>query len=308
MTWFFIALLGPLFWLVANFVDKYTIEKFISKETDSGMLVLFTSLSGLLFLPIVYFFTDTPLTLPLNVIGISFSVGIIYIVAFIFYCRALQVDDTSNVTIFFQLAPVYLYILGFFFLGENISLIKITGGILIAVGSLFFTFNIHTKKFKKKLVINMLFSSILTAVALFLYKFITVDNLSFFDTLFWELWGFVFCGIVLGICIPKYRTGFLSFLNTKNTNKKIIFLSLGSELLSTLGIITTHYATLLAPLFYVSLVNSFQPLLTLFVGFLITKSGSLFIKEKIDKKTIFFKLCGVSLLISGIILFFSTKM
>lgn len=300
MTWLLFALIGPICWMIANFVDKYTVEHFVSKETDAGMLVLFTSLTGLVFLPFVYFGTRGLFAMPiLSILGLI-GTGMLLIFGFVFYCRALQYDDASNVVPFFQLNPVFVYILGLVFLHEYISASKTLGGLLILIGVFFFSYNHKQKRFKKEVVRNMVLAALFTSSTLFLYKFFTIQEANFWNTFFWELLGYVIAGVGIFLCIPSYRRNFLDLLYGKD--RKIILYSSTSEVISTLGNLTAQYATLFAPLFFVALVNSFQPVMTFVFGYILTKS-SIKLNEDIRKETLVYKYIGLAILTAGTIVF-----
>ena len=53
MTWFLIALIGPILWAGVNHVDKYLLsDKF--KGSNVGALMLFSTLTCFIVLPIFY--------------------------------------------------------------------------------------------------------------------------------------------------------------------------------------------------------------------------------------------------------------
>ena len=62
--------------------------------------------------------------------------GILYIGALLFYLRALQSEEASVVSPFFQAAPLFGYVLAYLFLGETLSIQQMAGGITIVVGTL----------------------------------------------------------------------------------------------------------------------------------------------------------------------------
>ena len=57
MTWFFIALLGPLLWSVCNQIDRYFLKRYFAHET-LGALLMFSSLIGIVVLPVAWVFFD----------------------------------------------------------------------------------------------------------------------------------------------------------------------------------------------------------------------------------------------------------
>ena len=95
------------------------------KHNDVAVLLVFTALMGLLTLP----FSAASLAL----IVLS---GILYMGATLFYLHALQSDEASVVAPFFQTVPLFGYVLAYFVLGERLSRLQVTGGLLIVAGTL----------------------------------------------------------------------------------------------------------------------------------------------------------------------------
>ena len=62
--------------------------------------------------------------------------GILYMGAMLFYLRALQSEEASVVSPFFQAVPLFGYVLGYVVLGETLSLLQMAGGALIMAGTL----------------------------------------------------------------------------------------------------------------------------------------------------------------------------
>jgi len=83
---------------------------------------------------------------------------------------------------------------------------------------------------------------------------------------------------------------------------KVAGLVVGNELLNTAGIIVSGYASLLAPISLIGVINGFQPLFVLFLWIIITIFLPKVGKEVIDKNTLIQKVFFILLLIAGAIL------
>ncbi|HUB86082.1 MAG TPA: hypothetical protein VL971_10340, partial [Rhizomicrobium sp.] len=57
MSWIALAFCGPVLWAISTHIDKYLVEKFF-KDTGVGALLIFTSLLGLIGLPVIAAFVD----------------------------------------------------------------------------------------------------------------------------------------------------------------------------------------------------------------------------------------------------------
>ena len=53
-NWVFIALLAPLFWAIANYIDKIVINRYlVSSITGAGSLIVFTGMTGFLVAAVI---------------------------------------------------------------------------------------------------------------------------------------------------------------------------------------------------------------------------------------------------------------
>lgn len=116
--------------LVANILVKHTISK-MHTDLSASVTMVIASISLLLFAAIT-----NVLSMPQNMWLILF--GAIFQFFLIFYRnRAYKHASASFVTMTFALAPLYVTLLSYLFLGERLSPVELMGGTLI-VGSVFF--------------------------------------------------------------------------------------------------------------------------------------------------------------------------
>src|SRR3989344_4577885 len=107
MNWIFLALLAPLFWIFSNYVDKYSLERYVKGIFD---FLFFSTLTAWLFTPALVFL-------------------------FGFYGKALQEGETSRLVILFQLVPVLTLILAFLFFEQTISSKEFTAFFFVLMGA-----------------------------------------------------------------------------------------------------------------------------------------------------------------------------
>lgn len=121
MNWFLIALVAPALWSVSNHIDKYLVSKYF-KGGGTGAMPIFSSGIGFLVLPVILVFHPEVLSFPImQGLVVAFN-GFIYIAALLPYIYALQRDEASIVVPLFQTIPVFGYILGYIFFGEQLTL------------------------------------------------------------------------------------------------------------------------------------------------------------------------------------------
>src|SRR6201999_4105715 len=133
MSWIALAFCGPVLWAISTHIDKYLVEKFF-KDTGVGTLLIFTSLIGLVGLPIIAVFVDVFSIGTTGVIVTSIS-GLLYMTAMYFYLRALQHEEATTIAPLFQTSTLFTYALAFFFLHEHPTLWRLFGGALVMAGA-----------------------------------------------------------------------------------------------------------------------------------------------------------------------------
>lgn len=298
MSWFFIALGAPFLWAISNIIDKYLVEKYSFGERSSGGLVLFSSLIGIVFSLFILVFTKGVLSISFQNIFILIIAGILSVIWIILYLYALELDDTSNIAPLFLIVPIFGYIIGYIFLNEVLIFRQIFGSILVLLGAIIISINFSgiRKKFKTKSVLYMIGASLIISIIGILFKYVTVENI-FWISSFWEYVGFGIMGIILYICLPRYRFQFNSMI--KKGGVKIISLNTINESLSFFGNLMTNFALLLAPIALVYSVGNIQPAIVLFYSILGTIFWPRIIKEDISKKVIIPKIIAIFIMIIG---------
>src|SRR5215204_6257187 len=198
----------------------------------------------------------------------------------------------------YQTVPIFAYFLGYFILGETITAIQGVGSFVIIMGALALSFEFgHRRRwFKRKVVGLMLAASFLNAVNGVIFKLIAVDK-GFWLSLFWGFVGQVIVGLIFFVCVPRYRKNFFDVI--KELKITVLALISLSEALFTVAEGITLYATLLAPVALVLLVNSFQPLFVFVLGILLTLFFPRLGRESLGATKMLQKVLGISLLLAG---------
>ena len=301
MNWFFIALIGPALWALVNHIDKYIISKYFTGK-GVGSLVLFTSLSGLIisFFILVFGFSHLSIgVISTIVIGIN---GAILVAAFIPYLHALENEEASWASSIYQLIPVFGYVLALIFLHEYLSATQIFASLLVIIGAVAISLDFSQKiKFKAKPFLLMVLSSFMIAVNALIFKIIALDQ-NFWGTAFWEYIGGAVFGLLLFSLIPLYRSQFIATIQKAKT--AVLTVNLVSEFLNIAAKLAANFASLLAPLALVWVVNGFQPLIVFIYGIILTLFLPMFGKEDISRKTVIKKLSAMAVMLAGIYLLF----
>lgn len=295
MNWFLIALIGPFLWSASNHIDKYLLNKYF-KDLGIGVLIIFSSLIGIIILPIILLFQNSVFNLSLFQAVMIMIAGIILTFSWLAYLYALQEDEASIVGSLFQTIPIFLYLLAFLFLRESLNAFQIIGALLIMSGGVAITWDLDKKKFKAKVFWLMLLASLLIACEAVIFKIFALET-DFWTVSFWEYAGTLLVGLSFLIIIPSYRKKFA--LLWKNNKSSLISLNIFNEIINTIGTLSSRYAMLLVPIALVQSVNGFQPLIGILIGIVLTIFFPFIGKENIMRKHLTQKIIAVIIMIIG---------
>lgn len=297
MSWFFVALCAPFLLAWANHNDKFLLSRYL-QEKNIGPIVIFSSLFSGVAMPIVLFIEPDVYEVGLVQGCALVATGILSVLAAVCYLHALDLDEASFVTPFYQTAPIFAYFLGYFVLGETITLAQGAGSFVIIVGAIALSLEFGRRgiRFKRNVVALMLAASFLSAVNGVIFKLIAMDK-GFWLSLFWGFVGQVTAGLTVLVCVPNYRRDFLDLFQEQKI-AAIGLIALSRTLFSVSEAVTL-YATLLAPVALVLVVNSFQPFFVFTLGILLTLFLPRVAKESLDRRKMLQKGTGIGLMLVG---------
>lgn len=304
MSWFLIALGAPFLWAIVNIFDQYMVKKYSVGEKGSGGLVLFSSLIGIWVAIFIGIFTSGIFKIPIIDKLLLILAGGLSISWIILYLYTIEIEDISFIVPWFSICPVLGYVLGYFFLGETLTVNQLIGMFIVLIGIILISidFSVEEKfKFKWKPALYMIIATLLISIIGIIFKYVTIEG-NFWVSSFWEYLGLGIFGVLIYMFVPKYRREF-NYMNKKG-GKKIFSLNVFSETLTIIGNLLSNYAILLAPIAMVYLVESFQPAIVLLIVVIGTKFFPHIIAEKIHKQVLIPKIVSIIIIISGTILLF----
>lgn len=236
MTWFWIALVTPLAHAAVNHIDKHLISKYL-KGGEVGSLVLFSALFAVCALPIIALIDHGVFSISTRDVVILMINGGLLVLAYICYFYALEKDEASFVAPLFQIIPVLGFVLGYFILGETITLIESLGSLVVIVGAVILALDVSGVKIglKKAVFFLMLGSSALYALNGVLFKFVAETQQRFWPSLFWDFLGKVAFGILIFLAVKSYRRQFLAVL--KENRFSILAMNSINEVLAILVLV-----------------------------------------------------------------------
>ena len=295
MHWFFIALAAPFFWSLCNHIDKYQVENFY-RNVRAVTLLIFTSVVSLFFSLFILLAKHDVYHMAWKDILIVFVAGIFFLLANFPYIYALMKDEASRVVPLFQVIPIFSYTLALLFLGETLTIAQLLGGAIILSGAILITLDLDDKfRLKKSVLGLMMLSAALLSIEGFLFKFVG-RNAGFWPTAFYQYLGTASVGLVM-LALPTFRKD-LSKVLRKN-GKRAVPLSMFTESFNVIARVCFNYASLLAPLALVSLVNGFQPFFVIAIGIFMTLFVRGANRESLLKKHLAQKLISIIIIFAG---------
>jgi len=305
MTWFFIALLGPFLYALTNHIDKILLERYF-KEGGVGTLILFSALLSLMAVPFIYLIDPDVLSVGLRNILILGLVSFMNVGVLWCYLLALKDEEASVAVVFYQLVPVFGFVLGFILLGEVLTTMQLAAMGIIILGTSVVSFEIDSEnkfKLRGKTVGLMLGAAFLWALESVTFKLVALEE-NVWRSLFWEHLMLALVGVIIFLFVQSYRKHFISAI--RSNSGTILSLNVLNESLYMLGNISFSFAYLLAPVALVLLTESYQPLFVLIIGVILTIFFPRIAVEKIQAKHLWQKVFAVCITGLGTYLLLST--
>lgn len=303
--WFFLALIGPFLYAVTNYIDKVLLERYF-KQGGVGTLLIFSSLLTALALPFLYLADPSSLRIePLHAVVLAI-VGALHVLVLFFYLKALESEEVSITVVFYQLVPVLAYVLGFFILGESLTMMQLSAMALIIFGTSIVSFEVDEEsgfRLRSKTILYMLAAAFCWALGSVVFKAVALEE-EVVRSLFWEHLMQTLIGIGLLVFVRRYRDHFLSAI--RDNSGGILLLNVLNESLYMAGNIIFGFAYLLAPIALVLLAESYQPLFALGIGIFLTLAFPKVLKEKIRVHHLWQKLFAIAVTGIGTYLLFAS--
>ncbi len=243
---------------------------------------------------------------PLTVVLLLLS-GVISAIDTLPYYKALELDDSTNLGIFIQLAPVLYLIFGWLFLGETMSISQLVSFFII-VSAPFLIINSARKRSRG--------IRLKAALYAFLYVLMSVaSSLIFAQQLgagadfptFLALTSIVLLGRSVGtlaifVFQPKRRKRF--FQVVRSSKNKVFYPMAFNSILDVMSTVTYRAALIAAPSVALASAacDASQPIVIFFMGIILTLIWPKFGREKLDRKTVRVHVIATILVVIGIAL------
>ncbi len=313
MYWLLFPILASVFYCFGGFIQNYLTDLALPKKRAGALVVAHLPCFLIIMILLMAVFGRATFMMPLgNAFGLVLA-GAINVIGSIFYYKALQVGDNTDITIFGQVGPLISLGLGVALLGETISINQGIGFIFIMAATAVVI--LGSMKGQKKhsfdfrvagLTVVSCFFSVLSDIVF--AKFLgdaTANYVLFAQSFFFFELGSLLAVVLCLIFFDSWRQALVKTFFRGRKHHLHFALSLGDNL--TLGIaeILYKFGLIVAPV--VSLVSPIGKVASLFTSFFITIFlGKLFPhfihSKRITKRIVTQYLIAGALIVCGIIL------
>ena len=305
-----------MFWLVliaiylvtdsgAMFIDNYVSDVYFKGRGSVGQKV-FSGWTYTIFAIILMFVLGPKLgdASPWTMAFLIAS-GIVVSISSIAYYRALEIEDSTNIAIFYQMAPILYLVFGWFLLGEKFSPIQLIAFATILAGPLLVVMGSRKNSRKTKLR-----AVALVSIYVLIY---TIGNIMFvkanqgIELDFRVAMTFVFLGKGIGNMIlcyiikPKWRKRFRRVI--KESRGRVYFPLFINGVLGLVKDAAYRLALITAPAVAIAAAagDSLEPVVIFMMGIVLTLINPKLGREKLDKKTIVSRLVATACVVVGIV-------
>ncbi len=300
MLWLILCIIAALTWSISAFIDNYQTDVIFRGKTPQGIKVL----NGPVYMTIaiivgIIFKIQLP-SLPLT--GFLLLSGLLSSIGTIAYYAALEKEEATGATIFYQLQPVMFLLADSIIFGDIITPKQIIGFFIILLAPIIVIFSRHRRK-SRSIALH-------AALLLVLYVFIaTVSaeiavrssaNIDFKIVFVLYLFGRGFTDCLIGL-IPKYRKRH-KYVLKKTPGKYISTVILNQSLCAFADFVYRYGLVLGVAAIASAITNATQLVLTFTLGIIFSIIWPNFGREKLYRHVVIAHIIAVVLCVAGIII------
>lgn len=304
MNWLVVLAIAVVSDALRIFIDNYISDVYfkekgaVSQKIVSGIV---TPILGIIILIVTGFnFTEIP---PVALTLLLMS-GVLGSLAGIPYYKALEIDDSTNIGIFFQFSPILYLIIGWIIGDEHFSVIQLLACFIILAAPLLVV--ITAKKRSRKVRIK---AALLAFISIIFYvasgeTFIqgNVDGINIFSEIGLVLITKGLSDLLIIGSRRKLRRRLAKVV--KSSRRKVLFPINISIVMRVIQEFSYRIGLIIAPSVAIASAASdaVEPAVIFFMGLLLTILWPKFGREKLQKKTVLVHFIATVLVIIGIVI------
>lgn len=291
--WILFSILTALVWAIGNVIDKFVFTRWTIKPI---IPVIIQGGVGLIASFIIYLNYGFAELSGLNIF-LGILAGIFEVLSFLFYYKAVKIEEISRVVPLYYLMNFFILIFAFIFFKETFTFAKYLGIFLLVIGAI-----LISQKDKIDFKFNKAFwLMILAAIAYAISAIVTKYLLNFAD--FWTVFSYT-KGI--GAIVALFPIVCLNFKEISRelvkNGKKALGIILIAVLLGVLGGLFITIAVSSGSVTLANVLSSIQPFFVLVFASIISIFYPSVFKEEISKNNIIIKVVAIGLMFIGVIL------
>lgn len=306
MNWILLVVIAVVFDALVIFIDNYVSDVYF-KEKDAVAQKLFYGYVYLIFAAVAFLIVGVDFSLAEPWVYVSFVVaGLLSSIAGIPYYHALELDDSTNLGIFIQLAPVLYLVLGWFWLGQTFDPLQFVAFAVILAAPILIIFTTRKKSRKVRLkAVLFAFLYILISVVgnlLFVKENTRVPELNFVSEMILLFLGKGIANLMIVYLVPRWRKRYRAVM--KSSKRKVMRPLAAGSVLVLVKDFAYRLALTLAPSVAIASAasDSAEPIVIFFMGIILTAIWPKFGREKMDRKTVLVHLAATVLVVVGIVM------
>lgn len=303
MNWLALVAIAVIADSIRIFIDNYVSDVYF-KGSGAFAQKFFYAFTAFICAGILFFISDFGLlSISLSTLLMLILSGIMSNVASIPYYKALEIDDSTNLGIFIQLAPVLYLVLGWAFLGETLSFLQVIAFCVILAAPILIV--LTTRKRSRKTRLRAVFYSFLYVLIAVIANLIFVQQsteLDFLAGMTGLLIGKGIGAFLIFAVYPKWRRRF--FQVVKKSKRRVLRPLIVNSVVGFFKDLAYRAALVVAPSVALASAasDSTEPIAIFFMGIVLTLVAPKFGREKLDSKTVFVHIIATVLVVVGIIL------
>lgn len=306
MNWLLIILTYIVIDSLVIYCDNYIADVYFKGKGSGGQKVVHGIGYILCSIILAFAFGFDFNTVPLTAIFLILLSGFISSFSGIFYYRALEIEDSTNLSIFFQLAPVLYLIYEVLVLGKSFTWMQLLALVLILSAPLLIilTTRKNSRKTKLRAILLTAFYVIFSVVG----HIIFVQTNNNFEIIFLDAMPVLFFskGVsnLLLVYVFNKKLGKRFNEVVKISKKKVLKPLILNNLVCLFKDFLYRYGLMIAPALTLASAasDSAEPFVIFIMGIILTLINPKFGREKINKKSVIVHLIATGLVIAGILL------
>lgn len=304
MNWIIIIAIAVISDALRIFIDNYASDVYFKEKGAVAQKII----SGLMYL-IVGIVTLIINNFALNAIapttiGLLILSGILSSLAGIPYFKALEIDDSTNIGIFFQFAPILYLIFGWAIGSETFSFTQLIASFIILAAPILIvlTAQKRSRKIRFKAAVLAFISIIFYVASGELFVQTNATNISLFNEVGIVLMAKGLSDVLIIGGRRKWRRRLTKVI--KSSRRKVLVPINAGVVMRVIQEFSYRIGLVTAPTVAIASAasDSVEPIAIFFIGIVLTLIWPKFGREKLNKKTVSVHFIATILVVVGIIL------